>query len=184
MRQIKEFFVTSFVLLPIFAFYRARWLLFGKRRIAASGPFLAVTLRGAELLDVDAFVQHRMKNGERPNKAGLFRWSILHVDDQFVYSGYLIRELGGDIEVDVLYKTPRQELEQNFPDYERFDGPFVFHAIQQWLQANHPRQKFVRWDIVLDLEGGLHISLQTDGEENKTFVVVLHPEAEVIEERI
>lgn len=115
------------------------------------------TLLQAQEISVDHFVSLRMSN--RPRKALVGQWLILHEDEAFVYLGYpYFAGLFDDRrETESLYKVSRYQLQKRFPAYTKLDGNQVRSrvraALEQQLEAEEQQQLGMNWPVSLTAEG-------------------------------
>lgn len=179
MKIVRTLFVAS-VVMPVLGFYRLRWLLFAKRRISAKGPFNKSVLNSATDLTVTDFFHKRFDSASFRSKTGKGRWVVLHQDEQNIYSGCLVQEVGGDLEVAILYKTPRHEMVELFPDYNDVNGVVVNRKVNEWVSQQQPQHRVNDWQAQLTQGGSIAISLQLT-ERSEDVLLVLHPGAEKLE---
>ncbi|HNV49119.1 MAG TPA: hypothetical protein PLE73_13300 [Spirochaetota bacterium] len=126
-------------------------------------------VRGASLdrareSSVDEFFSRRMTN--RPRKAAVGSWQILHENDRSVYYAYprFTSLLGSRRAADALYRTGRSELVRRFPAYRNIAGNdvrlAVFGAIGAHRTALRPRDEslFLGWEWSARLAtDGIHV---------------------------
>ncbi|PIQ29121.1 hypothetical protein COW36_17985 [bacterium (Candidatus Blackallbacteria) CG17_big_fil_post_rev_8_21_14_2_50_48_46] len=136
----------------------------GKRILGLGALFLALTscwarqglpvekisepalLEQAKVLPVSGFFALRMEN--RPRKALVGQWLILHEDAQFVYLGYPRFDgiLSDSRSVSEFYKTQKSELLSEFPGYRSIGGNDVRLAAQSALQQKTQTSVALPWE--------------------------------------
>lgn len=87
----------------------------------------------AKPLSVSEYMQLRLQN--RPRKAPVGQWLIVHQDETFVYLAYprFSGFLSDQREVQQLYRLSRFQLQQRLPAYADFDGSRVWVQLMDLL---------------------------------------------------
>lgn len=91
-------------------------------------------LERARESSVAEFFERRMSN--KPRKANVGSWEILHTTDDFVYYGYPVFAslLSGARGVEILYRVDRKALSTGFPGYAQVTGLQIKSALFDALQ--------------------------------------------------
>lgn len=108
-------------------------------------PKSADLLEKASDITVEDFFARRMLN--RPRKAAVGNWMILHEDETYVYLG--IPRFAGVLdnrrEVSELFRTRRTELDARFPGWRKLDGDEMRTVLR-----NHLGKVPQTWEAVLE----------------------------------
>lgn len=124
----------------------------GAGRISVSEIESGRDLERARPSTVIEFFERRMSN--RPRKANVGSWQILHATEDTVYYGYPVfaNLLSGSRAVDALYRVDRSLLASEFPGYARITGLEVKSSLYDALKKEKCELRDVQANWKVNLE--------------------------------
>lgn len=136
----------------------------------------------AKEVNVSFFFKCRMQNKLR--KALVGAWYIIQEDNEYVFWGYpIFQRLFSDtrmIDRKKFYKTNREALRQQFPNYKTYDGPkikttvqsYIAHEVRQEYNPENPHTYIRRWkgtlqDKTISIEAEVNVRFEQQQQQQQ-----------------